>query len=226
MAKLDKQGLNAFIRELDKHINTKINRLDISPTAEKVMMADGTSVEESVSANKTSIHLLQEEIDVNKEILENHEHNYQKHRLTRDDGCAMLFGDKDLNQLLNTGVYTISNPKNAPITVTWAYVEVILHGTKDFALQRFVQLTGNTQPSFYYRIMAGGTWHTWIKLSSTSTYSLLEQQISELETQATENEKKISILESENKELKEELTQIQTSIASLTSLITATLEEK
>ena len=37
---------------------------------------------------------------------------------------------------------------------------------------------------------------------------------------------KISILECENKALKEELTQIQTSIASLTSLITVTLEEK
>ena len=37
---------------------------------------------------------------------------------------------------------------------------------------------------------------------------------------------KISTLECENKELKEELTQIQTSIASLTSLIAVTLEEK
>ena len=37
---------------------------------------------------------------------------------------------------------------------------------------------------------------------------------------------KISILESENKSLKEELTQILASIASLTSLITTTLEEK
>ena len=37
---------------------------------------------------------------------------------------------------------------------------------------------------------------------------------------------KISILECENKALKEELTQIQTSIASLTSLIVTTLEEK
>ena len=37
---------------------------------------------------------------------------------------------------------------------------------------------------------------------------------------------KISILECENKALKEELTQIQTSIASLTSLIATTLEEK
>ena len=37
---------------------------------------------------------------------------------------------------------------------------------------------------------------------------------------------KISILECENKALKEELTQIQASIASLTSLIAVTLEEK
>ena len=51
----------------------------------------------------------------------------------------------------------------------------------------------------------------------------------EIEYELTENEilaNKISILESENQTLKEELTQIQTSIASLTSLITATLEEK
>ena len=39
-------------------------------------------------------------------------------------------------------------------------------------------------------------------------------------------QEKISILEAENKALREELTQIQTSIASLTSLIATTLEEK
>ena len=39
-------------------------------------------------------------------------------------------------------------------------------------------------------------------------------------------QEKISILECENKALREELTQIQTSIDSLTSLIAATLEEK
>ena len=71
MAKLDKQGLNTFIRELDKHINTKINRLDISPTASKVTMADGQTVEEVVSANKTSILSLQSELGANKSILEN-----------------------------------------------------------------------------------------------------------------------------------------------------------
>ena len=45
-------------------------------------------------------------------------------------------------------------------------------------------------------------------------------------TYEQELENKISILEAENRELREELTQIQTSIASLTSLMAVTLEEK
>ena len=49
-----------------------------------------------------------------------------------------------------------------------------------------------------------------------STLKLLDSQIAN----------KISILECENQTLKEELTQIQTLIASLTSLIATTLEEK
>ena len=64
MAKLDKQGLNTFIRELDKHINTKINRLDISPTAEKVIMANGSNVEEAITN-------LQTELNGNVSTLEN-----------------------------------------------------------------------------------------------------------------------------------------------------------
>ena len=64
MAKLDKQGLNTFIRELDKHINTKIIRLDISPTAGKVIMADGSNVEEAITN-------LQTELNGNVSTLEN-----------------------------------------------------------------------------------------------------------------------------------------------------------
>ena len=64
MSKLDKQGLNTFIRELDKHINTKINRLDISPTAEKVIMNNGSNVEEAITN-------LQTELNGNVSILEN-----------------------------------------------------------------------------------------------------------------------------------------------------------
>ena len=77
MAKLDKQGLNTFIRELDKHINTKINRLDITPKAEKVTIADeqglfeATNVEDALLENKTSILSLQSELGTNKTTLQN-----------------------------------------------------------------------------------------------------------------------------------------------------------
>ena len=76
MAKLDKQGLNTFIRELDKHINTKINRLDITPKAEKVTIADeqglfeATNVEDALLENKTSILALQKELGTSKSTLE------------------------------------------------------------------------------------------------------------------------------------------------------------
>ena len=73
MAKLDKQGLNTFIRELDKHINTKINRLDISPTAEKVIMADGSNVEESITNLQTELNgnvsTLENNINAIREVL-------------------------------------------------------------------------------------------------------------------------------------------------------------
>ena len=73
MAKLDKQGLNTFIRELDKHINTKINRLDISPTAEKVIMANGSTVEEAITNLQTELNgnvsTLQNNINEIREVL-------------------------------------------------------------------------------------------------------------------------------------------------------------
>ena len=73
MAKLDKQGLNTFIRELDKHINTKINKLDISPTAEKVIMANGSNVEEAITNLQTELNgnvsTLENNINAIREVL-------------------------------------------------------------------------------------------------------------------------------------------------------------
>jgi hypothetical protein len=46
----------------------KVNNLDL--VANKVTMADGSTVEATVSANKTSILSLQEELGTNKSTLE------------------------------------------------------------------------------------------------------------------------------------------------------------
>lgn len=60
MAKLDKQGLNTFIRELDKHINTKINRLDITPKAEKVTISDTEGLFEATNVEDALLELKNE----------------------------------------------------------------------------------------------------------------------------------------------------------------------
>ena len=70
---------------------------------------------------------------------------------------------------------------------------------------------------------------TLIKIAYHLGESYLVFTDDKIEYELSENEilaNKISILEVENKTLRDELTQIQASIASLTSLITATLEEK
>ena len=61
-------------RNMDKidsaiqEVKGKIDGLEL--VANKVTMADGSTVEEAVSANKTSIHLLNEELGLNKSTLE------------------------------------------------------------------------------------------------------------------------------------------------------------
>ena len=159
---------------------------------------------------------------------ETHEHNYQKRKVTEDGGLGVLI-DKtnDLNNFFPSGFYRVElGTKNCPINA-WAKMLVIA-GNFQYVTQIVFNYASQTTNTIYIRCSNGYknyptdmtvVWGNWEKIATTSTYSLLEQQISELETQATENENKISILESENKELKEELTQIQVSIASLVSAI-------
>ena len=51
-----------------KEVKTKVDSLNL--TATNVKMSDGSTVEDTVSANKTSIHLLNEELGLNKSTLE------------------------------------------------------------------------------------------------------------------------------------------------------------
>ena len=114
-----------------------------------------------------------------------------------------------------------------PVTVVYQLAEEKVYECTNLDLisyqdeTNYMVNTGAITPKSSFDV-AGGISNV-VKLlqqrTASSTYSLLEEQVATLETQATENEKKISILESENKELREELTQIQTSIASLISIL-------
>ena len=74
--------VNVFNRNMDKidssikDVKGKIEGLEL--VASNVKMKDGTTVEDTVSANKTSIHLLNEELGLNKSTLENSINNIRE----------------------------------------------------------------------------------------------------------------------------------------------------
>lgn len=69
-------------RNMDKidgaiqEVKSKIDGLEL--VASNVKMSDGSTVEDTVSANKTSIHLLQEELGLNKSMLQNSINNIRE----------------------------------------------------------------------------------------------------------------------------------------------------
>ena len=98
--------------------------------------------------------------------------------------CHQLNG-VSLNQIFKYGSYAIRNPKDCPITSA-VYLEVInLDNNTTNILQRITGATKETYNS-YYRVKNGESWASWKQITTTSTLSLLEQQISELEIQAME----------------------------------------
>ena len=62
---------NSNLDLIDNAIQNIKNEVDsLELTASNVTMSDGSTVEATVSANKTSIHLLQEELGSNKSTLQ------------------------------------------------------------------------------------------------------------------------------------------------------------
>ncbi|KQC48538.1 hypothetical protein AP057_12755 [Geobacillus sp. Sah69] len=93
----------------------------------------------------------------------------QKHKVTADNGTAILISGQDLNNLVNTGFYNGDNLINSPDgSASWFYVEVIRHtNSANYVIQKAFKLTG-TQPTFYMRIRDGGTWSAWSENLFTS----------------------------------------------------------
>ena len=108
MAKLDKQGLNTFIRELDKHINTKINRLELN--AEKINLKDtdelfeATTVESALKETKLSIEQVKGKID-GLELVAS--------KVAMADGSTVEDAITNLQDELNGNVSTLENNINA-----------------------------------------------------------------------------------------------------------------
>ena len=121
--------------------------------------------------------------DIEEGII-NNLYGYQKYKLTQDNGIAINFGTGDLNTLTTTGIYLGWSMLNAP-NANSAIIEVYKYnGTH--CLQRFTSVVNSV--NIYQRLLMNNVWQPWQKVTTTSTLSLLEQQVSELEIQLLENE--------------------------------------
>lgn len=87
----------------------------------------------------------------------------QHHQVTANDGKALfLAAGTDLDELVDTGFYNISNPTNAPIgsgTHEWKYIRVTQHtNNTNWILQEAIDFNGAISA---YRVKKSGTWQAW-----------------------------------------------------------------
>lgn len=160
--------------------------------------------------NKANISNLTDTTNSSLNALTTKVDNGQTYRLTNKNGDYQEYTGS-INSLTNGGFYASASTSGAPSSESvWWYYEVIVHPHRGNLLQKATSIDGTIS---YYRWggLDGANWGAW--RSDKSVY-------------ADGIEEAVKALQEENQVLKEELTQIQTSIASLTSLIAVTLEEK
>lgn len=107
-------------------------------------------------ANKASI--LELKVNVN---------NVQNHKLTSDNGTAILLNiGYDLNILKDTGIYNGNKLINAPKNSDgWFYIEVVQHThLNGYVYQKATTLSDFNDIQVFHRQMVGDTWGEWRSL--------------------------------------------------------------
>ena len=121
-------------------------------TANNILMEDGSTVEDTVTENKTNISSLQTKVN-----------NGQNHKVTNDNGTGIQISESDLNELKKCGSYYGWGLKNTPSDSTaWFYVEVLVRDS-NYVYQRLTGLNDSNMAK-YERICRNGTWENWREL--------------------------------------------------------------
>lgn len=139
---------NKKIDDAFGELDSTIKNIDLSST--KVIRPNKKTVEESLSANETSISSLKTKID-----------NGQNHKLTNDDGNAIDISNGNANTLTKCGVYVGNNITNCPDNGFWM-IEVKSPDDK-FVIQEATQYT-NPKSIKKTRSCINGAWIPWRSL--------------------------------------------------------------
>jgi phage-related tail fiber protein len=93
---------------------------------------------------------------------------WQKHKVSADDGAAVDISGLDLNNILYTGFYKGSSMGNAPaLSASWGYVEVIRHA-ETWVLQKVYDLHSDR---FYMRRRTDSGWTAWESIGKSKNLS-------------------------------------------------------
>ena len=142
-------------RNMDKidnaiqEVKGKIDSLEL--VASKVAMADGTSVEDTVSTNKSNISSLQTKVD-----------NGQNYKLTDDNGISFNMSNQNINDIRGTGkIFHGENIINSPRqeVATWWTIENYVGSNYGHQIA-----TAWHSDERYIRRCNNNTWTSWREL--------------------------------------------------------------
>lgn len=109
-----------------------------------------------------------------KEVFDKHlaeSTQWQRHKLSQDDGVAINISGQNLDNIVKTGFYMGANVDNAPVPKhadNWIYLEVIRHDDK-YILQKAYILNDSSRPhTMFVRTKMVGIWSTWSENIFTS----------------------------------------------------------
>lgn len=144
-------ALAARIAKLEETVN------NLELTSTKVMRPNKKTVEESISANETSISEIEKNVT-----------NGQKHKLTQENGYPTIITNQDINNIRKTGLYGGSGLVNAP-NGEYAYLEVVAYDS-NWCNQIFTQITNKEMQ--WIRTYSSGSWQPWLRLRNGQNHKL------------------------------------------------------
>lgn len=169
---LDKK-VNKNTSDIKKLTNT-IETLELVDTKIKLTdpenifnLGEDANINKALFANKKIISNLDSEIkETNKNFneLNSESNNWQKYKVTEDNGRCKSSSNQDANNITLGGCYNGVDMLHMPNdSKEWWYLEVISHSSSGYCYQVATQLTAEA-PKKYHRNQINGIWNQWRSL--------------------------------------------------------------
>lgn len=135
---------------------SKLKSTNVQGAIDELVVNDAT-MNGKVEKNTTDIQTVNTSIST----LTSNINSVQKHKVTSDDGNAILISNQDINNYKKCGTYMGINVTNAPSTDWWFYE--IKSQNENYIVQDAIQFTSANTPR-KTRVCLNGVWGVWRSL--------------------------------------------------------------